>query len=117
MVGTAHGDGTVSWASGRIGGIGQYFYMPAEHGDLASTKEYFPALVELLTTGATARLATTPPATRAIEAPLPVSYDAGPPVAFDILAPVERCAVVLPAEDGLDVRICLPVACATVAGA
>ncbi len=35
-----------------------------------------------------------------------VVFDAGPPVAFDILAPVERCAVVLPAEDGLDVRIC-----------
>jgi len=46
-----------------------------------------------------------------------IVFDAGPPVAHDILAPVERCAVVLPAEDGLDVRICLPVACATVAGA
>ena len=39
-----------------------------------------------------------------------IVFDAGPPVAFDILAPAERCAVVLPAEDGLDVRICLPVA-------
>jgi hypothetical protein len=38
-----------------------------------------------------------------------IVFDAGPPVAFDILAPAERCAVVLPAEDGLDVRICLPV--------
>jgi hypothetical protein len=37
-----------------------------------------------------------------------IVFDAGPPVAFDILAPVERCAVVLPAEDGLDVRTCLP---------
>jgi transferase family protein len=37
-----------------------------------------------------------------------IVFDSGPPVAFDILAPVERCAVVLPAEDGLDVRICLP---------
>ena len=37
-----------------------------------------------------------------------IVFDAGPPVAFDILAPVERCAVVLPAADGLDVRICLP---------
>ena len=37
-----------------------------------------------------------------------IVFDAGPPVAFDILAPAERCAVVLPAEDGLDVRICLP---------
>jgi hypothetical protein len=39
-----------------------------------------------------------------------IVFDAGPPVAFDILAPVERCAVVLPAEDGLDVRICFPLA-------
>jgi hypothetical protein len=39
-----------------------------------------------------------------------IAFDAGPPVAFDILAPAERCAVVLPAEDGLDVRVCLPVA-------
>jgi hypothetical protein len=38
-----------------------------------------------------------------------IVFDAGPPVAFDILAPVERCAVVLPAADGVDVRICLPV--------
>ena len=39
-----------------------------------------------------------------------IVFDAGPPVAYDILAPAERCAVVLPAEDGLDVRVCLPVA-------
>jgi shikimate O-hydroxycinnamoyltransferase len=39
-----------------------------------------------------------------------IAFDAGPPVAYDILAPAERCAVVLPAEDGLDVRVCLPVA-------
>jgi hypothetical protein len=37
-----------------------------------------------------------------------IVFDAGPPVAFDILAPAERCAVVLPAADGLDVRVCLP---------
>jgi hypothetical protein len=37
-----------------------------------------------------------------------VEFDAGPPVAFDILTPAERCAVVLPAADGLDVRVCLP---------
>jgi hypothetical protein len=37
-----------------------------------------------------------------------IEFDAGPPVAFDILAPAERCAVVLPAEGGLDVRICAP---------
>ncbi len=37
-----------------------------------------------------------------------IVFDAGPPVAFDILVPAERCAVVLPAADGLDVRVCEP---------
>jgi hypothetical protein len=83
MVGTTRGDGTVSWESGRIGGVGRYYYMPAVHGDLPSTEEYFPALAELLTSGATARLNIQPPAVRAIEQPAPVSYDAGPPTADD----------------------------------
>jgi shikimate O-hydroxycinnamoyltransferase len=39
-----------------------------------------------------------------------IVFDAGPPVAYDVLAPAERCAVVLPAQDGLDVRICRPLA-------
>ena len=37
-----------------------------------------------------------------------IVFDAGPPVAFDVLVPAERCALVLPAEDGLDVRVCVP---------
>ena len=82
MVGTSRGDGTVSWESGRIGGIGQYYYLPAAHGDLPSTEEHFAALTELLTSGSTARLAVTPPAVRALEQ-RPVSYDAGPPTADD----------------------------------
>ncbi|MBM4258889.1 MAG: hypothetical protein FJ147_23670 [Deltaproteobacteria bacterium] len=48
MVGTSLGDGTVTWDSGRIDGIGNYYYMPAIHGDLASTEEHFPAIVDLL---------------------------------------------------------------------
>nr|WP_316639628.1 CHAT domain-containing protein [uncultured Roseateles sp.] len=83
MVGTTRGDGTVTWESGRIGGIGSFYYMPAEHGDLPATKEYFPAIAELLASGATAKLSVTPPALRAIEQPEPVGYDAGPPVADD----------------------------------
>ncbi len=83
MVGTTRGDGTVTWESGRIGGIGQFFYMQAEHGDLLATQQHFPALVELLTTGNTNQLPNTPPATRDIELPQPVLYDAGPPTAVD----------------------------------
>jgi shikimate O-hydroxycinnamoyltransferase len=35
-----------------------------------------------------------------------IAFDTGPPVAFDILTPAHRGAVVLPAEDGVDVRVC-----------
>jgi hypothetical protein len=37
-----------------------------------------------------------------------IVFDAGAPFAFDVLVPAERCAIVLPAQDGLDVRICPP---------
>ncbi len=83
IVGTTRGDGTVTWESGRIGGIGSFYYMAAEHGDLPNTREYFPALAELLASGTTGALPTHPPTLRAIEQPQPVSYDAGPPTADD----------------------------------
>jgi CHAT domain-containing protein len=86
MVGTAHGDGTVSWESGRIDGIGRYYYMPAAHGDLASTRPHFAALVDLLQSGSTSALETTAPAVRALAAAQPVSYDAGPPALADAAA-------------------------------
>ncbi|MEO8278619.1 MAG: CHAT domain-containing protein [Ideonella sp.] len=83
LIGTTRGDGTVTWDSGRIGGIGNFYYQPVQHGDLLSTVEHFPALTELLTSGATALLSTQPPATRAIEQARPISYDAGPPTTAD----------------------------------
>jgi shikimate O-hydroxycinnamoyltransferase len=39
-----------------------------------------------------------------------VAFDAGEPVAFDILTPGVRGAVALPAADGIDLRVFLPVA-------
>jgi shikimate O-hydroxycinnamoyltransferase len=42
---------------------------------------------------------------------LPVNdivFNAGPPVAYDILTPAQRGGVVLPVEDGLEVRVCYP---------
>ncbi len=81
MLGTSHGDGSVTWASGRIGGIGQFFYMPAEHGALADTPDYFSSICELLDRGEGGRLLTSPPAVReGSAAPLVAEYDAGPPV-------------------------------------
>jgi shikimate O-hydroxycinnamoyltransferase len=37
-----------------------------------------------------------------------IEFDAGPPVAFDILTPAVRGAVVLPADGGVDIRVCYP---------
>ncbi|MET0963127.1 MAG: CHAT domain-containing protein [Noviherbaspirillum sp.] len=89
MVGTSRGDGTVTWESGRIAGIGSFYYMPAEHGDLPATAEYFPALAELLAAGVTAALPQQPPALREALQAVPVVYDAGPPTADDADA-IER---------------------------
>ncbi|MCV2353398.1 CHAT domain-containing protein [Paucibacter sp. B2R-40] len=83
MVGTTRGDGTVTWDSGRIGGIGRFYYLPAAHGDLLSTSAYFTAMTELLNSGSTAALSSQAPTTRAIEHAQPISYDAGPPSAED----------------------------------
>ena len=79
MIGTIEGDGTVTWKSGAIGGIGRRYYMPAIHGDLASTEEYFGALDDLLRTGATGALLDSPPAARDAAAIKPMAYEAGPP--------------------------------------
>ena len=79
MLGTVEGDGTVTWKSGAIGGIGRRYYMPAIHGDLASTEECFAALDDLLRTGATSALLESPPAAREARAIKPMAYEAGPP--------------------------------------
>jgi CHAT domain-containing protein/triacylglycerol esterase/lipase EstA (alpha/beta hydrolase family) len=88
MLGTPRGDGTVTWDSGRIDGIGRFFYMPAEHGALADTAEYFDSLLGLLERGDGGLLMTTPPLVRGAEdAPLALTYDAGPtPYPTDIEA-------------------------------
>lgn len=80
MIGTPEGDGSVSWASGRIAGIGEAYLMNAAHGDLAATEEHFDALVELLTQGVTGQLPRGWPsaAARGVPAPAGVIYDAGP---------------------------------------
>ena len=79
MLGTPHGDGSVTWDSGRIDGIGAFFYMPAEHGALADTDAYFDSIAGLLDRGDGGLLMTTPPAVRGAEqAPLVAAYDAGP---------------------------------------
>ncbi|WP_051244478.1 CHAT domain-containing protein [Azohydromonas australica] len=79
LKGTTRGDGTVTWRSGRIGNVGRHYYMPAEHGNLCDTSEYFGALLELLVDGSTTALSEAPPVVRAAEADAPLVFDAGPP--------------------------------------
>jgi CHAT domain-containing protein len=76
IIATPEGDGSVTWASGRLPGVTQDWYMQAEHGELADKEQYFPALVDLLACGATDRLLSSAPAVRAAERL--ISYDAGP---------------------------------------
>ncbi|HLN83936.1 MAG TPA: CHAT domain-containing protein [Candidatus Binatia bacterium] len=79
MIGTNEGDGTVTWKSGAISGIGRRYYMPAVHGDLAATPEYFAGIAELLQSGATGQLQERAPEVRDPEAAKPKPYEAGPP--------------------------------------
>lgn len=79
MIGTPRGDGSVTWDSGVIDGIGKRLYMPVEHGALADTKEYFDSLETLLAQGEPGKLMTSPPAVRAAEERGPLPYEAGPP--------------------------------------
>lgn len=77
MLGTPKGDGTVTWASGRIGGIGTFYSMQASHGDLANTREYFRNIQDLLAKGES-NLPKDAPQLRGAETDEVVSYDAGP---------------------------------------
>jgi CHAT domain len=83
---TAQGDGTVSWASGKLPQLPMYFAEDTGHGELCSNsddKRLFRAYVDLLGSGHTDQLSTTPPwRTRAAggdaSAPLPLPLPALP---------------------------------------
>jgi hypothetical protein len=66
VMGTAHGDGRVPWSTGIPKGLRTY-YLDAPHGDLASTEAAFPALLDLLATGTTSKLPSTPPGRRSAD--------------------------------------------------
>jgi pimeloyl-ACP methyl ester carboxylesterase len=77
MVGTSEGDGSVTWASGRLENLPpeRCWHMPVAHGDLANSEEHLPAILDLLQTGETSRLGRLP-VSRGVAATR--SYDAGP---------------------------------------
>src|SRR6185436_12540703 len=80
LVSTAKGDGSVTWKSGRIGGVRDFYFMLAEHSALTGTPDYFPAIDELLRLGTPGSLSRDPPGVRGLAADddrLTV-YDAGP---------------------------------------
>jgi len=58
---TARGDGKVPWETGIPPNVRTWYLPDVEHGDLPAHEETFPAYLELLQNGATARLSTTPP--------------------------------------------------------
>jgi alpha-beta hydrolase superfamily lysophospholipase len=60
------GDGRVLWDTGIPSNVPSYF-MDTVHGDMANDRRHFAAIVELLESGATSRLSTTPPVSRAAD--------------------------------------------------
>ena len=69
VLATARGDGRVPWSTipKALVDAGRTYYMDVVHGDMASVEDHFPALVDLLVAGATAKLAQAPPGGRAAE--------------------------------------------------
>lgn len=79
MLGTPRGDGSVSWASGRLSWLPEdrYWLLPADHSGMVNTPDYFPDIDELLATGRSSRLGRAPVSRGAGEAP-PRRYNAAP---------------------------------------
>jgi CHAT domain-containing protein len=77
--GTVQGDGSVSWESGALGGLGKdrYWYMPVPHASLTNSREYFSAIVDLIRYGKTQQLSQKKPRTRSA-AETVYRYEAGP---------------------------------------
>src|SRR5690606_16515839 len=61
FVASGGGDGTVSWASGRLERVRTWFLEDTAHDALCVQQRAFPAYLELLQLGTTTRLPATPP--------------------------------------------------------
>lgn len=61
FIASAEGDGTVSWASGRLEGVPMWYVEDTAHDALCVQQQAFPAYLDLLQTGTTSRLPATPP--------------------------------------------------------
>ncbi len=63
---TRQGDGTVTWASGRLAGVPTWYVEDTQHDELLANPAAFPAYAELLSTGGTSRLPAAPPRARGV---------------------------------------------------
>ena len=64
FIATPEGDGTVTWASGKLAGVPMFYAPDTAHDELcknADDRRLFRGYVELLTTGKTDQLSMTPP--------------------------------------------------------
>ncbi|WP_170150214.1 DUF7379 domain-containing protein [Parahaliea mediterranea] len=69
FLGVAEGDGTVTWASGRLPGVPVWYAPDTAHDDLCRQPHLLPAIIDLLGSGTTERLSRSPPlAARSVEA-------------------------------------------------
>lgn len=59
---TRQGDGTVTWASGRLPGVKTWYLADVAHDELPAHRDAFQAYLDLLEKGTTDRLSITPPA-------------------------------------------------------
>ncbi len=87
FIATPEGDGTVTWASGRLADVAMYYAPDTAHDELCSNaddRRIFRGYVELLTTGKTDQLPASPPdvarsatgePVRFVLPPLPVTDD------------------------------------------
>ncbi len=77
LMATEEGDGRVPWSTGRLPGVGTW-YMDVKHGALASDSEGFDAIVDLVETGNTDRLSTTPAVVRGSTEPFEMLEEEAP---------------------------------------
>lgn len=93
MLGTPHGDGSVTWSSGKLDVLpdDRCWFMPVDHMGLTSTTKYFDEIGALLATGMPRRLGRLPVARSGAAAPVR-AYQPGPAPGF-------------PSEEGLMVQL------------
>lgn len=67
LIGTANGDGRVTWETGITNELkSKTWYMDASHGEMCNKPEYFDAIIDILNSGKTNKLSKFAPVTRGV---------------------------------------------------